>query len=231
MRCCRTARSRARRAQPLYNDYRRVRRRTTDGRFQLQHVDQFIDELLTQACNPAAPCTRSARPETRVAVVQDMVCDIALPRIPHRWTLEATGALAPRRSVLEDDVEAAMEEGEDPDAALAAAAARAELEAAREAAREPVGGLPPPPQRDAPRDARRRSRSRSRSRERRRDRSRSRERKKRRSRSRSRDRKRRSRSRSRERGAGAGAAKGGAELDPIAAENALRASLGLKPLR
>ena len=46
---CRAARSRARRAQPLYNDYRRVRRRATDGRFQLQHVDQFIDELLTQA--------------------------------------------------------------------------------------------------------------------------------------------------------------------------------------
>ena len=38
-----------RHAQPLYNDYRRVRRRATDGRFQLQHVDQFIDELLTQA--------------------------------------------------------------------------------------------------------------------------------------------------------------------------------------
>jgi pre-mRNA-splicing factor 38A len=36
-------------AQPLYNDYRRVRRRTAEGKFALQHVDQFIEELLTQA--------------------------------------------------------------------------------------------------------------------------------------------------------------------------------------
>ena len=43
----------ARPAQPLYNDYRRVRRRTPEGRFQLAHVDQFIDELLTQARTPA----------------------------------------------------------------------------------------------------------------------------------------------------------------------------------
>ena len=35
-------------AQPLYNDYRRVRRRAVDGRYTLMHVDQFIEELLTQ---------------------------------------------------------------------------------------------------------------------------------------------------------------------------------------
>jgi hypothetical protein len=49
------------RAQPLYNDYRRVRRRAADGSYALQHVDQFIDELLTQARTPAcAPRVRAS---------------------------------------------------------------------------------------------------------------------------------------------------------------------------
>jgi len=110
-------------AQPLYNDYRRVRRRGQDGRASLVHVDEVIDELLTK----------------------DMVCDIALPRIPHRWTLEASGALAPRLSVLEE----ALEEG------LAAGDAGAEAIL-----------LPPPPpsetRREEPRAEPRRRRSRSR---------------------------------------------------------------------
>lgn len=74
--------------QPLYNDYRRVRLRTPNG-YQLTHIDEFIETLLTK----------------------DFACDIALPRIPHRWTLEAAGQLEPRRSVLEDeDVDIEQEE-------------------------------------------------------------------------------------------------------------------------
>lgn len=88
--------------QPLYNDYRRVRQRTPDGRFALTHVDSFVASLLGS----------------------DSCCDITLPRLPHRWTLEAVGSLQPRMSVLE---ELAAEGGDvvDVEKALDAAAARA----------------------------------------------------------------------------------------------------------
>ena len=57
--------------EPLYNDYRRCRRRTAEGGLVVQNMDSIIEELLTR----------------------DFVCDVTLPRIPHRWTLEAAGAL------------------------------------------------------------------------------------------------------------------------------------------
>lgn len=57
-----------------------MRLRTPNG-FELTHIDEFIETLLTK----------------------DFACDIALPRIPHRWTLEAAGQLEPRRSVLEEE--------------------------------------------------------------------------------------------------------------------------------
>ncbi|XP_072996425.1 uncharacterized protein [Typha latifolia] len=69
--------------EPLYNDYRKLRQKLPDGRFSLIHVDEFIDELLTK----------------------DYACDVALPRVQKRWTLEAAGTLEPRRSALEDDFE------------------------------------------------------------------------------------------------------------------------------
>ncbi|KAJ3676112.1 hypothetical protein LUZ60_003524 [Juncus effusus] len=77
--------------EPLYNDYRKLRMKLNDGRFSLTHVDEFIDELLTK----------------------DYSCDIALPRVQKRWTLEATGVLEPRRSALEDDFEEEEEEEKD----------------------------------------------------------------------------------------------------------------------
>jgi hypothetical protein len=46
--------------EPLYNDYRKLRRRNADGGYSLAHVDEFIDELLTT----------------------EYSCDIALPRVP-----------------------------------------------------------------------------------------------------------------------------------------------------
>jgi pre-mRNA-splicing factor 38A len=57
----------------LYTDYSKLRVRTFEG-WHVTHVDQFIDELLTE----------------------DYACDIALPHLPKRWHLEQTGALGPR---------------------------------------------------------------------------------------------------------------------------------------
>ncbi|XP_028792911.1 pre-mRNA-splicing factor 38 [Neltuma alba] len=76
--------------EPLYNDYRKLRRKLPDGQFSLTHVDEVIDELLTK----------------------DYSCDIALPRIKKRWTLESLDALEPRRSALEEDFEEEEEKEE-----------------------------------------------------------------------------------------------------------------------
>ncbi|CAK9212717.1 unnamed protein product [Sphagnum troendelagicum] len=81
--------------EPLYNDYRKLRRKLADGGYTLSHVDEMIDELLTT----------------------DYSCDIALPRVPKRWTLEAAGQLEPRRSALEDEEEE-EEEKEEEEAAV-----------------------------------------------------------------------------------------------------------------
>ncbi|GKB85690.1 pre-mRNA-splicing factor 38 [Tanacetum coccineum] len=59
--------------------------------YSLTHVDEVIDELLTK----------------------DYSCDIALPRIKKRLTIEAIGALEPRKSALEDDFEEEEEKDED----------------------------------------------------------------------------------------------------------------------
>ncbi|CAI5491976.1 unnamed protein product [Closterium sp. Naga37s-1] len=78
--------------EPLYNDYRKVRRKLESGMFVLSHVDEFIEELLTL----------------------DSSCDIALPRIPRRWTLEAAGQLELRKSGLDyDEMEEEEEEEEE----------------------------------------------------------------------------------------------------------------------
>ncbi|KAJ0259441.1 Pre-mRNA-splicing factor 38 [Hirschfeldia incana] len=79
--------------EPLYNDYRKVRQKLSDGRFELTHVDEVVDELLTK----------------------DYSCDIAMPRLKKRCTLEKNGALEPRKSVLEDDFEEEEEKEENED--------------------------------------------------------------------------------------------------------------------
>ncbi|CAN0897177.1 Pre-mRNA-splicing factor 38 [Linum grandiflorum] len=76
--------------EPLYNDYRKIRMKVPDGKYSLTHVDEVIDELLTK----------------------DYWCDIALPRVKKRWTLESLGILEPRKSVLEDDFEEEEEKEE-----------------------------------------------------------------------------------------------------------------------
>ena len=107
--------------EPLLNDYRKIRHKSPPGKFELRHVDEFINELLTK----------------------DHFCDISLPRIPHRQVLEGAGQLEPRRSTLEEEVEHAF----DAEAEAAAQAAK-EAEAAAEAVAKAAAkshALPPPP--------------------------------------------------------------------------------------
>mmetsp|Transcript_31930 Transcript_31930/g.98605 ORF Transcript_31930/g.98605 Transcript_31930/m.98605 type:complete len:274 (-) Transcript_31930:61-882(-) len=59
--------------EPLYTDYSKLRFRTFEG-WHVTHVDEFVDELLTE----------------------DYACDIALPHLPRRWHLERQGLLGPR---------------------------------------------------------------------------------------------------------------------------------------
>jgi pre-mRNA-splicing factor 38A len=80
--------------EPLYNDYRKLRYRETDGskcikkekncnriiEYKLIHVDEFIDELL----------------------LKEALCDTVLPRLVKRQNLEDLGSLQLRHSVLED---------------------------------------------------------------------------------------------------------------------------------
>lgn len=77
--------------EPLLTDYRKVRRRLKDT-FTLTHVDQFVDDLLTK----------------------DRICATSLWKLPSRANLEDVGALEPRESPLEGEVEeldAEMERG------------------------------------------------------------------------------------------------------------------------
>jgi len=65
--------------EPLMKDYRKVRLRNMAG-YQLTHMDQFIDQLLTE----------------------ERVCDIILPRLTRRDVLEDIEGLSPRKSALLD---------------------------------------------------------------------------------------------------------------------------------
>ncbi|CEF96738.1 Pre-mRNA-splicing factor 38 [Ostreococcus tauri] len=214
--------------EPLLNDYRKVRYRTRDGKYALTHVDEFVNNLLTK----------------------DMFCDVTLPRVPHRQVLEAAGALEPRVSALEEDIadleeelESAVEEAigqrmnMDVDAGEAAAAAS--TRGAREDGEIVASGSKRSREHDGvryrecddsdgDRYVRRRERSRSRSRDRvpaRRDDARPgvlasgeemdhREKKEKKEKKEKREKKEKT------------------EMDPeIAEANAIRAKLGLKPLR
>ncbi|KAF8510214.1 PRP38 family-domain-containing protein [Hysterangium stoloniferum] len=63
--------------EPLLKDYRKLRLRSMAG-YSLTYMDEFVDELLTE----------------------ERVCDIILPRIAKRETLEDTGDIGPRKSRL-----------------------------------------------------------------------------------------------------------------------------------
>ena len=65
--------------EPLYIDYRKMKRMNKVAKYELLHVDEFIDELLHA----------------------ERVCDIALPRLQKRQVLEEGNELEPRISPLE----------------------------------------------------------------------------------------------------------------------------------
>ncbi|XP_069126313.1 pre-mRNA-splicing factor 38A-like [Argopecten irradians] len=69
--------------EPLYYDYRKLKRQNKEGGFELIHMDEFIDELLRE----------------------ERVCDIILPRIQKRTVMEESNSLDPRVSALEEDLE------------------------------------------------------------------------------------------------------------------------------
>jgi pre-mRNA-splicing factor 38A len=80
--------------EPLYNDFRRLRRRTgaSLGGWELTTVDQFARELLTE----------------------EMVCDVTMPRLPPRAHLETQCLLEPYVSAL-DGVPEGSEAGSSTD--------------------------------------------------------------------------------------------------------------------
>ncbi|XP_042190699.1 pre-mRNA-splicing factor 38A isoform X2 [Callorhinchus milii] len=157
--------------EPLYNDYRKVKRQSRDGEFELIHVDEFMDELLHE----------------------ERVCDIILPRLQKRYVLEEAELLDTRVSALEedmDDVDTSEDEDEDDND-------KNDRAPTPEPPRRGYRDLDRPRRSPSPRYRRSRSktpRRRSRSPKRRRERHRSKS--PRRHRSRSRDRRHRSRSKS-----------------------------------
>lgn len=85
--------------EPLYADYRRLRRRTREGKLVYTHVDVFIDELLHA----------------------ERVCDVILPHLLPRRALEEDGRLEPRVSILEEELQSESEDSDDDDGGVAAA--------------------------------------------------------------------------------------------------------------
>ena len=70
-------------------DYRKVIVREHDGSFRLTHVDELIDSMLRS----------------------EVLFDIALPRLARRAVLEDAGKLEAKRSVLEEELDAALDSG------------------------------------------------------------------------------------------------------------------------
>lgn len=71
--------------EPLYNDFRKLRMLSQDGSYSLSHMDQVIEQMLHQ----------------------DYLFDIALPRLPHRVTLERLNQLEQWISPMADDFDEA----------------------------------------------------------------------------------------------------------------------------
>ncbi|KZP29921.1 PRP38-domain-containing protein [Athelia psychrophila] len=74
--------------EPLLKDYRKIRYRDMAG-YTLTYMDEFVNQLLTE----------------------ERVCDIILPRMAKRQTLEENGEIGPRKSRLLDALEGTSEHG------------------------------------------------------------------------------------------------------------------------
>lgn len=77
--------------EPLFNDNRKLRRQNKQGKFELLHMDELIDELLRE----------------------ERCCDVILPRIQKRHVLEENNEIEAKVSALEDDLDEAMESSEE----------------------------------------------------------------------------------------------------------------------
>ena len=75
--------------EPLYSDYRKVRKLTVSG-WELFHVDEVIHELLTG----------------------EISLNMALPKLADRDTLVEVGMLLPYKSLLDGEMDAASSESE-----------------------------------------------------------------------------------------------------------------------
>lgn len=69
--------------EPLYNDYRKLRVKHTDGTFSIVHMDEYIEDLLHK----------------------EDVFEVTLPKLPKRKILEVNGELESRVSILEADLD------------------------------------------------------------------------------------------------------------------------------
>jgi len=119
--------------EPLYNDYRKMRRMDKMGVQSIVHMDEFIDDILRE----------------------ERVCDIMLPRIQKRHVLEENEQLEQKRSALEDDLEDLESEEEDEDMRIPSPPRRRSISPDRRRRRSRSRSKSP--------TRRRRSRSRSRS--------------------------------------------------------------------
>ncbi|TIB63420.1 hypothetical protein E3P78_01765 [Wallemia ichthyophaga] len=112
--------------EPLLQDYRKLRLRNNSG-YHITHMDQFIDELLTE----------------------ERVCDIILPRLTRRDVLEEVEGLPKRKSPLdigdenEDRENDDESEDEDADRFVSRSPSPASDNDDRFVSRSPSGSPPP----------------------------------------------------------------------------------------
>ncbi|KAK3893531.1 hypothetical protein Pcinc_002656 [Petrolisthes cinctipes] len=139
--------------EPLLNDYRKLRIMDRSGKYQLSHVDEFIDILLRD----------------------ERFCDIIMPRIQKRWVHEANNELEGRVSLLDDDLDDLESESDDEELLPPPRPRSNPPENTRTTSRDDRHGRGHSPSRRSPqrdqrgdrdRDKRQRSRSRSRERDR-----------------------------------------------------------------
>ena len=69
--------------EPFLGDWRKLRRRTREGGWRIDWMDQFVDDLL----------------------VKDRVCATSLRKLPNRMILEDLGQLEVRESPLGDEID------------------------------------------------------------------------------------------------------------------------------
>lgn len=120
--------------EPLYADYRKLRYRDMTGKMSIIHMDEFVDWLFQEKT----------------------VCDVTMPGLPKRESLEQTLELPPYESVLDDDLEDLEELEPLPEGVADAANVEAGLAAAPvtgagsdSGTRAAVKALPSPSRREA----------------------------------------------------------------------------------